>query len=335
MLKLLKKYGVWLAILSIPLWNIFNMIFAPMGIAEEESVATGTVILFYIGLYIGHNISVMYFKEAQEISQKTALRGTLGVVAVILIWVGMIRYSRHSLYESANAFLIIFLAFILAISLALTGTAFHLVSRNKVRATESMALISQSELQLLQSQLSPHFLFNTLNNLYGLSLAKDDKLPGLLLKLSDLLRHSVYRSSGTFVPLNEELSYIKNYVEFERIRLEDRIVLSINLEESPVMNIAPMLLIVFVENAFKHSRNTTDQLIRIIINLKVWEDRILFSVLNSFDSSANTKNSLNKNSGLGLENAQRRLALLYPDKHELNIEETSNTYKVTLQLKTA
>lgn len=101
------------------------------------------------------------------------------------------------------------------------------------------------------------------------------------------------------------------------------------------MTIAPMLLIVFVENAFKHSRNTTDQSIKIDINLKIWEDNILFYVFNSSDASPVMQNVLNKNSGLGLENAKRRLALLYPDKHELSIEETTDTYKVLLQLKTA
>lgn len=335
MLTLLKKYWLWLIVLSIPLWNIFNMIFAPMGVAEEESVATGAVILFYLGLYIGYNIAVMYFKDVQEISEQTTVRGVLALATVIIALIGLIRYSRHSPFEAANAFLIIFTAFVLAVFVALTGKTFSLVSRNRLRATESMALVSQSELQLLQSQLSPHFLFNTLNNLYGLSLVKDDKLPGLLLKLSELLRHSVYQSNSAFVPLNEEINYIKNYVEFEKIRLEDRLFLSVDLETSDGVTMAPMLLIVFIENAFKHSKNTTDESIRIDIQLKIWEGRILFSVLNSFDSSRINQNTLNKNSGLGLENAKRRLELLYPGKHELTIEETGNTYKVLLQLKTS
>lgn len=333
MLTLIKRYWIWLVLLSIPLWNIFNMIFAPMGIAEEESVATGTVILFYLGLYIGHSVALMYFKDTLTVSQQTTVRGALALATVVLVLIGLIRYSRHSPFDTANAFLIIFTSTLLAILVALTGTAFSLVSRNKIQATESMALVSQSELQLLQSQLSPHFLFNTLNNLYGLSLVKDDKLPGLLLKLSELLRYSVYQSSNTFVPLNEELSYIKNYIEFEKIRLEDRLSLFLDLEESEQVSIAPMLLIVFVENAFKHAKNTTDQSIRIDINLKIWEDRILFSAYNSFDPAQVKHNIFNKNSGLGLENARRRLALLYPDKHELSMEETANTYKVLLQLK--
>ncbi len=333
MFKLLKKYGIWLVLLSIPLWNIFNMIFVPMGIAEEESVATGTVILFYLGLYIGHKVSVLYFRNVMEISRETIIRSTLAFITALMVLMGLVRQSVHSPSKAAIAFLIISMVMLLAVLIAAMGTAFFLVSENRLKTSESQALMSQSELQLLQSQLSPHFLFNTLNNLYGLSLVKDDKLPGLLLKLSELLRHSVYQGNSVFVPLNEEINYIKNYVEFEKIRLEGRLSLSVNLETSDDLSIAPMLLIVFIENAFKHSKNTSHESIKIDISLKLWEDRILFSVFNTFDASQVVQNALNKNSGLGLENARKRLELLYPGKHELTIEETVNTYKVLLQLK--
>jgi len=332
MLQLLKKYGIWLALLGIPLWNIFNMIFAPMGIEEEESVATGTVILFYLGLYIGHSVARMYFKDSLEVSSTTTLRGTAALVTVTLIFIGLVRYSRYSPHAASNAFLIIFCSFLLAILLGLAGTAFRLVSRNKLQASESMALASKSEMQLLQSQLSPHFLFNTLNNLYGLSLEKNEKLPELLLKLSDLLRYSVYQKGNAFVPLKEEISYIRNYIEFEKIRLDDRLDLTLHLDEPGELEIAPMLLIVFVENAFKHSKNTTDAQVVMEVNLRVWEGNILFSVYNTYDG-ASRPNLLNKESGLGLENAKRRLALLYPGRYEYNVEDTGHTYKVLLQLK--
>lgn len=332
MIQLLKKYGIWLVLLSIPLWNIFNMIFAPMGIAEEESVATGAVILFYLGLYIGHSLAVMYFKDSLEVPQLDALRGAAALVAVATTFIGLVRYSRYSPYAASNAFLIIFCSFLLAILLGLAGTAFRLVSRNKLQASESMALASKSEMQLLQSQLSPHFLFNTLNNLYGLSLEKSEKLPELLLKLSDLLRHSVYQKSDVFVPLKEEIGYIRNYIEFEKIRLDDRLDLTLHIDEPDNLEIAPMLLIVFVENAFKHSKNTTDSKVVMEVNLRVWEGNILFSVYNTYDK-ASRPNLLNKDSGLGLENARRRLELLYPGRYEYKVEDTGNTYKVLLQLK--
>lgn len=334
MLNLLKKYWLPILLLSIPLWNIFNAIFSQTRIEEEESVATGTVLLFYFGLYIGVTISQTNYRNSTTVFPKNTVLLTLSVFSALFLLLSfLIKKSHHNPGDISLPIIIIFVLLILAITAGFGSNMFSTITKNKIRISETAALGSKSELQLLQSQLSPHFLFNTLNNLYGLSLVKDDKLPGLLLKLSDLLRHSVYQSSDTFVPLNAELDYIKNYIEFEKIRLEDRLFLTVNLEESVKATIAPMLLIVFVENAFKHSKNTTEQQIKIDINLKIWENNILFSIFNTFDHTQTQNNALNKNSGLGLENVKRRLELLYSDKYELSLEEKSNTYKVLLQLK--
>jgi sensor histidine kinase YesM len=334
MLNLLKKYWLPILLLSIPLWNIFNAIFSQTHMPEEESVATGTVFVFYFGLYFGVSISQTNYKDTTVVFPQKTILLTLAIFFVSFLFLSfLIKKSRNNPTDFSLPVLIIFMILLLATTIGFGANMFSTITKNKIRISETAALGSKSELQLLQSQLSPHFLFNTLNNLYGLSLVKDDKLPGLLLKLSDLLRHSVYQSSDTFVPLNDELDYIKNYIEFEKIRLEDRLFLTVNLEESSKATIAPMLLIVFVENAFKHSKNTTEQQIKIDINLKIWENNILFSIFNTFDSTQAQNNAINKNSGLGLENVKRRLELLYPDKYELSFEENSNTYKVLLQLK--
>lgn len=334
MLSLLKKYWFPILLLSIPLWTIFNAIFSQTHISEEESVATGTVFVFYFGLYLGVSISQANFKNTTTVFSKNIILYTVVIFVISFLFLSfLIKKSRHNPTDISLPVLIIFMVLLLATTIGFGANMFSTITKNKIRISEMAALGSKSELQLLQSQLSPHFLFNTLNNLYGLSLVKDDKLPGLILKLSDLLRHSVYQSSDTFVPLNDELDYIKNYIEFEKIRLEDRLSLTVNLEESAAATIAPMLLIVFIENAFKHSKNSADQRIVIDVNLKVWENNILFSIFNTFDNSQIQNNALNKNSGLGLENVKRRLELLYPNKYELSFEEKSNTYKVLLQLK--
>lgn len=194
---------------------------------------------------------------------------------------------------------------------------------------------SKTELHLLQSQLSPHFLFNTLNNLYGLSLTQHEKLPPLLLKLSEILRYSVYEVKELFVPLKSELGYIKNYIDFEKIRNGDRLVLTTSFEAitSEEIKIAPMLLTTFLENAFKHSKNTADEKIFINIELKTWNDRILFSIKNSYNPNAIEKSKVHKDSGVGLANAKKRLSLLYAQAHELEIEEKNGIYSVMLQLK--
>jgi sensor histidine kinase YesM len=208
----------------------------------------------------------------------------------------------------------------------------HQIER-RISNAETKANASDAELKLLQSQLSPHFLFNTLNNLYALSIHDASKLPPLLLKLSDLLRYTVYDTKATLVSLDDELSYIKNYIDFEKIRLGERLELSVNwpetLTEAPP--IAPMLLIVFVENAFKHSKNTQDPRIRIAIDLQIWGKTLLFSIQNSFDPNL-PKHTPEQHSGLGLENVKKRLELAYPNRHDLSIEQKNNTFMVKLRL---
>jgi LytS/YehU family sensor histidine kinase len=203
----------------------------------------------------------------------------------------------------------------------------------KLRRAQAQATQSQSELQLLQSQISPHFLFNTLNNLYGIALTEHQKIPPLLLKLSDLLRYSVYEAKESLVPLKHEIDYLKNYIDFEKIRIGDRLDLACQLElvTDERVKIAPMLLIVYIENAFKHAKNTTDQKIFIDLSLKTWNGVILFSIKNSY--SPKQHKLFDKHSGLGLTNAKRRLEVLYPSQHTLNIDSDDKTYTVNLQLK--
>lgn len=193
----------------------------------------------------------------------------------------------------------------------------------------------QSELNLLQSQLSPHFLFNTLNNLYGISITQHERVPTLLLKLSDLLRYSVYDTKKPFVPLKTELEYIYNYISFEQLRISDRLVLQTNMEgiETADILIAPMVLIVFIENAFKHGRNTLDQKIYVDISLKISDDFILFSVKNSYSNEINKNSTIQTSSGLGLPNTIRRLDLLYENDFKLNQFTKDNKYIVNLCLK--
>ena len=192
----------------------------------------------------------------------------------------------------------------------------------------------QSELDLLLSQLSPHFLFNILNNLYGLSLTQHEKIPNLLLKLSDLLRYSVYDTNKAFVPLSDELAYILNYIELEKIHLGDRLLLFSNIDPAKYQSIkiAPMLLIVFIENAFKHSKNTADQKISIRINFEVEKNILNFTVNNSCRDKKQIPTAIREHSGVGLANTIKRLELLYPGEYTLNQQIVNNKYFVTLQL---
>jgi len=208
--------------------------------------------------------------------------------------------------------------------------------QSQLQEAQSIAEHTRSELGILQSQLSPHFLFNTLNNLYGISISQHEKIPPLLLKLSDLLRYSVYESKELLVPLKDEITYIRNYIEFEKLRIGERLTLNTDLDSvaDHQVKIAPMLFIVFIENAFKHSKNTPEEKIFIDISLRVNNDSVLFSVKNSYHKAIDNHNIQLKNSGLGLENVTKRLELQYPHKYILKTEDDGEIYSINLELKT-
>jgi hypothetical protein len=187
-----------------------------------------------------------------------------------------------------------------------------------------------AEVNNLKSQIAPHFLFNTLNNLYGLAVEKSDKLPGLMLQLSELLRHSLYETQKPFVLINDEIDVLKSYIELESVRLEDNLQLEFDntVPEGAAYQIAPLILIVFMENAFKHAKFVQSAPVSIYIKTAMEENRFSLMIRNNYNNKR--ENSLN---GIGLINVKRRLEVLYPNgKHELTIIKDELYYTVDLQL---
>ncbi|HVW16455.1 MAG TPA: histidine kinase [Mucilaginibacter sp.] len=220
----------------------------------------------------------------------------------------------------------------------ITGVLLKMVSfsvQKEIREAQIKADQKESEFNLLQSQLSPHFLFNVLNSLYGISIDEHERIPTLLLKLSSLLRYSVYGAKKQFVPLKDELEYIQNYIGFEQIRISDRLRLTTNIEpiNNPQIKIAPLVLIVFVENAFKHAKNTLTPEIDIHLSLKITGNFIRFTVSNSYQTEKADNVGVNEGSGLGLENTIKRLGLLYGTDYKLEQMSGNGQYHVDLMLK--
>lgn len=220
----------------------------------------------------------------------------------------------------------------------LFGGFFLAVIRSAIREKMNGLVLAEqkkgSELSLLRSQVSPHFLFNTLNNMYSLSINRPNQMPALLLKLSELLRYSVYDADQPLVQLTDELDYIRNYIDLETIRSADRLSLNVTLPDAPAeLKIAPMLLVVFVENAFKHSRNTLDSDIQIGINCQLVNDYIHFDVTNSYSETVAKDRTDKRHSGFGIANVVKRLDLLYPGEYKLNQTHTGNRFKIELSLK--
>lgn len=212
----------------------------------------------------------------------------------------------------------------------LSGVAVRIARDSILQKSKSQT----AELNLLKAQLNPHFLFNTLNNLYGLAVTKSDKLPNLMLKLSDLLRYSLYDTQERWVPLRSEIQYIQNYISLERLRLEEKTAIDFTFEvgEADQQRIAPMLLIVFLENAFKHFGASGDQLPQIKIKISLSNYRLNFSCYNTKDDRIRTSPREQNTSGIGLANVRKRLELLYPDRHQLGIQNEAGSFRVFLKL---
>lgn len=183
------------------------------------------------------------------------------------------------------------------------------------------------ELQFLKSQLNPHFLFNSLNNIYSLAYQKSDKTADAILKLSEIMRYMIYESNDSWVSLDKEVEYVQSYVELQKLRFKDGAAVEISINgEIDGQKIVPLILISFVENAFKHgvANDPEDPIkINIIANQKI----LHFSVTNK-------KNGANKDAigGVGLNNVERRLQLLYPDRYKLNIVNSATHYTTELML---
>ncbi len=188
----------------------------------------------------------------------------------------------------------------------------------------------QSELALLRSQINPHFLFNTLNNIYSLVYTKSDDAPQAMTKLSDIMRYMLYEATTEKVLLSKEINHLRSYIELLLLRLPGKNFIEFKVEGDPENKfIAPMLLFPFVENAYKHC-NKKSPVPGIKITLSVQEDLLTFTVVNSIKKE--TDNSDNDEGGIGLKNIKRRLELLYPDRHQLIISETEEYYSIELRI---
>ncbi len=191
----------------------------------------------------------------------------------------------------------------------------------------------EAELKTLKGQLNPHFLFNSLNNIYSLSIIKSDKVPELILKLSDLMRHIIYESKEKYISLEKELEFVNNFIALQRIRTSDETKIKYEIiGEIPSAKIAPLLFEPFIDNAFKHGLPGTknSDFIHICFNFSK-NDLLLFTIENNFDHFSE-KNK--KNSGIGLANVKQRLKLLYLSKDfELSIHNKDNIHSVKLVIK--
>lgn len=229
-------------------------------------------------------------------------------------------------------FIFIFFTVLLSASIKLFRNWYLKEQSNK----ELQKLNVENELRFLKSQINPHFLFNNLNNLYALTLKQSDMAPEAVLKLSNILRFGLYDSQKQKVPMEDDIQFVRDYIELEKFRLGERTTIDLKVEGNTIGKmIEPFLFINFIENAFKHGANPTlgPSFINISYHIDEIAKVISFSIINNKPRSLNNLEK-DKPGGIGLKNVQTRLNILYPGKHQLKIAEDLETYHVTLILQT-
>jgi len=217
--------------------------------------------------------------------------------------------------------------------LFITLSSFYQILVNRFRKekvqTKELQVHQEAQLDYLKAQINPHFLFNTLNNIYSLAVQKSDKTPEMVVRLSHLLRYVVYESQEKMVALSKEVNHIKEYIDLFKMRsMPEPNIRFKTLGETNGLTIGPMILIPLVENCCKHCDFDTNETAFAIITLKITEKEIILETKNSFHPNANK----DKVGGVGLINIQKRLQMLYPNKQNLQTEVKDNTFVVTLTL---
>lgn len=340
--KILMHLFFWICVLL-----FFSFFFSVEGISFSNVIRFST---FLLPVTIGTTYTFIYHLIPEYLLPKKYLKfGLFTIYALIISIVFIFISSFYGLIISLNLnwtdnfptskslFYIIttvYLVVVIASAFSLLKYNYSASAKNeelKSRILEAQLKLKEQELEYLKIQIHPHFLFNTLNTIYGLSLSKNEKTPEMILQLSDLLDYILYQTRKPLVRLKDEVNHIKNYINLEKKRFQDALTIDFNCVEIPLnIEIAPMLLLPFIENSFKHGKNSSGEL-KISITLSLNNEFLEFEVINSNDSEVITS----EYRGIGLENIQRRLDILYGSSSQLTIQNKKDSFEVFLKLNTA
>lgn len=321
---------MWIGYTALPLLNAFQNDSTRSRVNPYTNttywlyVSITSIILFYI------NSEVLFPK----IYKKQPIRYFLSLIAVILVLLWgrffvRITFVGNDINKSlfyVNAF--IQYLYVFGISASYCFFSDYQKQQEIQRENENERL--KSELSFLRSQISPHFMFNLMNSLVSLNRKKSNLVEPVLLKMADLLRYMLYEKDDKRISLENEVKYLSNYIDLQKVRFGDYVKIDFDVNASDSSkSIEPMLLIPFVENAFKHGVGLIENPF-IKIELETNTEELRFKVTNKF--SSDSKEAKDGASGIGLNNVKRRLELLYPNKYVLDVSESENLYTTNLKL---
>lgn len=318
------------------LFWIFQYSIGPFSLFEVFKFTSLQMGFYILGTYINNNILVENFLYKKKFIQFVIsyIFLILGI-ALLLFFINNTIFYTYSKYLynyntnfegiSANIFLT---AFAVSIPAAFKLNIDRMKSESD--ATKLLKDKIQEELKFLKSQINPHFLFNSINSVYNLIDINPEEAKNTLVKFSEILRYTLYEASKDKISVAKEFEYIQAYSAIEKTRKGKS--LEVTIEENIInyFEVPPLLLLTFIENAFKHVSSYQDGNF-VNISIEVSKNHLIMIVNNSKDSF-NKVSNLHQSGGIGLENIKRRLELLYPDKYELTINETDLQYNIKLKL---
>lgn len=319
-------------------WGCFLILLVSMDASNRSLLFTFSIelvnVLFYaIVVYVNLIYLIpRYLSEKQFLQYCLLLLGTVLLITPIKM---VTLYFLFSYFPDAQAQIVNqqYVFFVSAFIIAGGSTIFKIVSdwiKYQRDRKELQTQTMQSELRFLKSQINPHFLFNTLNNLYALTLKKSDKAPEIVIKLSEMMRYMLYECNEKKVLLSKEIHYIRNYLDLERLRQGKNVEITFDVQGNVNdQKIAPLMFIPFLENSFKHGLNNTISQGFVHINIDVKYQHIHLFIENSKAETLPLQTH-RRSGGIGLVNVRRRLSILYPNQHELKISDSPKTYGVDL-----
>lgn len=346
-------------IYHVPFWLLYHTCLWTLTIGSFKSVAHNILFtpysikfLFYVVLQAGGVYFNLYFLLPRFLEKGKyglyvlLILLTILVTAILIVpgyyvssWASGVPFEQ--LYKRNPADYIYFLqintlpssvaAMTLAMSVKLTKKWIQSRQQEQLLKEEKL----ETELKFLRSQFNPHFLFNTINSIFVLIHKNPAKASDSLAKFSDLLRYQLYECNETKIPLSQEITYLENFIELEKLRQEKDVEVKLEIQRSipEQFEIAPFILIPFIENAFKHVSREKENLNWIHISLRFSFSDLVLEVGNSISKDISTQEDVIRYGGIGLQNVQRRLNLLYPEQHQLLIRNEIDRYSMSLVLK--
>ncbi|GJM34361.1 MAG: hypothetical protein DHS20C18_33620 [Saprospiraceae bacterium] len=353
-----RKTASWILKLSIPKLAIivvfvFSLMIVPINNFFQDKVAgasTGQflwiyffsviqVFLIYLSYYLFYHIH-HHFLFNKVLKERGFFYYLFGAIALILVlspiyaevilrFPVVYELKMHTLgffkspFEDPNYLIPIFI-FMSTLPLIIIVEWYKQVNAINILEKEK----ADAELALLKQQINPHFFFNTLNNLYAMSLTQEKDTPKTILQLSALMRYVIYKGKEDKVKLSKEISYLKDYIDLQKIRLHKTVAIRFDIQvQNEAIDIPPLLFIVLIENAFKHGIEPAEKHCFLHVKLSSTDQSICFECHNSIEVDTEGKEP-----GIGLKNLQRRLELHYPNQHQLKIQESPTDYKATLTI---